>query len=66
MLTGIGVERSVGSWGVPRSIVFFGDWLPECPHFGSQPGPGMRAVLYFENFNVFVEKMFVMSFAKRV
>ena len=35
---------------VSRSIVFFDNYPPERPHFGSEPAPRMRAVIYiFEN-----------------
>ena len=53
LLTGIGVKRGDGGWGISRCSVFFGNELPEHPHFGFEPAAGMRAtikVFVFESF----------------
>ena len=45
LLTGIGVERGVGTWGASRSIVFIVFELPATPLGGSEPGPRMRRAM---------------------
>ena len=46
LLTGIGVERGVGSWVALRPTPTFYNWLLGTPLGGGEPGPRMRNSIY--------------------